>query len=114
MTFVFACLFSIVCFLGVLFRNMAVPIIGAFLYLLVIGGALEGREHGLYLVSENTVYRSILDGLYYLLPQISAMQQGVGKLITQAGFDWKPFLQSFLSSGLIFGGAVALLNKRDF
>ena len=114
MAFVFASLFSIVAFLGVLSRNMAIPIIGAFLYLLIIGSVLESREHGLYLISENVIYRGAIDGLYYLLPQLSAMQRVVSQLITQASVDWKPFVQSILSSALIFGGAAAMLHRKDF
>jgi len=113
-TFVFACLFSIVVFLGVLFRNMAIPIIGAYLYLLVIGGILESRQQGLYQLSGNSVFRGIVDGLYYLFPQLGAMQQNVVKQILHQPMNWEPFAQSFASSALLFAGAVALLRKKDF
>lgn len=114
LTFLFACLFSIVAFLGVLSRNMAITIIGAFLYLIIIGGALQSREHGLYMIWTNTIYRGIIDGLYYLLPQLSAVQENVLKLISHQEADWKPFLQALLSSGLLFGGGAALLQRKDF
>ena len=113
-TFVFACLFSIVVFLGVLFQNMAIPIIGAYLYLLVVGGILENRQQGIYLLSENSVFRAVIDGFYYLLPQLSAMQQNVVKQILHQPMDWVPFAQSFASSALLFAGAVTLLRKKDF
>lgn len=115
LTFIFASLFAIVAFLGVLSRSMAISIIGAFLYLLIIGSVLENRERSLYWISENQVYRGLIDGIYYLLPQISAMLDNVTRQqIKGAGMDWKPFAQSLLSAGLIFTGAVGILRKRDF
>jgi ABC-type transport system involved in multi-copper enzyme maturation permease subunit len=114
LTFVFACLFSIVALLGVLFRGPVIPIIGTFLYLFVIGNLLEQREQVLYLISENPVYQRILDGLYYLLPQISAMETNIANQITQQELDWRPFAQSLFSSALIFGASATVLAKRDF
>ena len=115
LTFVFACLFSIVAHLGVASRNMAISIIGGFLYLFVISGALYHRERLLYLVSDNSLYRGIVDGLYYLLPQLSAMQDNIIKQqITQQTMDWKPFVQSLLSSAVIFGGGIIILRRKDF
>jgi ABC-type transport system involved in multi-copper enzyme maturation permease subunit len=114
LTYLFACLFSIIAFLGVLSRNMAITIIGAFLYLIVIGNALQSRENGLFLISSNSIYRGIIDALYYLLPQLSAVQESVLKLIAHQEADWKPFLQSLLSSALLFGGGAAILQRKDF
>jgi len=114
LTFVFACLYSVVGFLGVVFRNAAIPIIGAFLYLLIVGPVLHQREMGLFLISENVVYRGVVDGCYYLLPQLSGMMDGVASLILRQEIDWKPYAQSLLSSGLFLGGGVFILSKRDF
>jgi len=114
LTFVFACLFSLTLALGVLFRNTAIPIIGSFLHLFVIGGILEHRDQSLFLISENAVYRRIIDGFYYLLPQISAMQENVANLIMQQTITWEPFVQSFLVAALYFGAAVVLFMKMDF
>ncbi|MBI4535512.1 MAG: ABC transporter permease subunit [Ignavibacteriae bacterium] len=113
-TFVFACLYSLIAFLAVLSRGSPIPIIGAFLYLFVIGGLLESREQVLYLISENTLYRSLIDGLYYVMPQISAMQAGITNQIMETSINWKPFVQSILSAGLFFGVGVAVLSRRDF
>ena len=114
MTFVFACLYSIVTFVAVVSRNMGIVIIGAFLYLIVIGGALESRAHGLYLLSESSTYRSALDGLFYIFPQISGMQNQISSLILKQGMDWVPFAQSLASSCAIFAAAAAVLQRKDF
>ena len=114
MTYVFACLFAIVAFLGVLSRNMAIPIIGAIVYMLLIANPLEGRQAGLYLLSDSGVYRSIVDGLYYLLPQIPAMESGAMHLVAGEGTTFVPYLQSFLSAGALLCASAWLLQRRDF
>jgi len=114
MTFVFACLYSIVTVLAVATRNMGIVIIGAFLYLIVVGAALESRAQGLYLLSGSAVYRSVVDGLFYIFPQIAGMQNQIALLILKQQVDWVPFAQSFASSCAIFGAAAALLQRKDF
>jgi ABC-type transport system involved in multi-copper enzyme maturation permease subunit len=114
MTFVFACLYSIVVLLAVLFRSTAVSIIGAFLYLFILTEVLEGREGLLYLISENSVYRTVIDGVYYALPQIAAMQKNIGNLIMQTPLEWGPFIQSFLSALVLFGISVVVINRTDY
>jgi ABC-type transport system involved in multi-copper enzyme maturation permease subunit len=114
LTIAFACLYSLMGFFGVIARNVIVPILGTYFFLLVIASILHGRETGLYLLSENGIYRGIIDGLYYLFPQVSAMQQETGKLILGEAFDWKPFVQSLLSSTVIFLASALILKKKDF
>jgi ABC-type transport system involved in multi-copper enzyme maturation permease subunit len=114
LTFVFACLYAVVCFLGVVFRNAAIPIIGAFLYLLIVGPILQQREQGLFMISQNGVYHGIINGFYYLLPQLAGMMDGVSNLIVRQDIDWRPFVQSLVTSGLFLGAGTLILNKRDF
>ena len=114
LTFVFACLYSIVSFFAVLSRNMGLAIIAAFLYLFIIAAALESRAHGLYMISANTVYRGVIDGLYYIMPQISNMQHQITAVILKQEVDWRPFAQSLASSCAIFAAAAALLQRKDF
>lgn len=114
MTFAFACLFAIVSLFGVLTRNMAISIIFGFVYLFVISEVLQSREQGLYNLSTNAIYRAVLDGLYYILPQIPAMQRNVLKLVAGNGVEWQPFAQSFLSSAGILALAAWVLKRKDF
>lgn len=114
LTIVFVCLYAIVIYLGVVSRNTAISIIGAFLYLFMISSLLLHREGSLYLVSTNNVYRGLLDGLYYVLPQLSAMQENIPRFITEGTIDWRPFVQSMLSSMAIFVAGSAVFSKKDF
>lgn len=113
-SFMFGCIFSIVLFLGVVFRNAAVPIIGSFLYLVLIDNALDSREMTLYLISDNPLYRTLLDGLYYALPQIAGMQRGLNSLIVHETIVWHPFAQGFLSAAGLFAAAAAIIYRKDF
>jgi ABC-type transport system involved in multi-copper enzyme maturation permease subunit len=114
MTLAFACLYSIVVFFAVVSRSTAVSIIGAFIYYFVAPVFLEGRESTLYMISENTIYRTLVDGLYYAFPQISALTNNIGNQIAQSAVDWVPFLQSSLSAAAIFGVATLLFNRTDY
>lgn len=114
MGFVFASLYSLTAVFAVIFRNTAIPIIGSFLYLFIIGGILEGREHTLFLLSENVVFRGFINGLYYVLPQISALQANVSRQIIEQSVQWEPFVQSLISSAAILGAAMYVFAKRDF
>ncbi len=113
MSFMFACIFSIVLILGVLFRNTAIPIIGCFIYLMVVDNVLENRET-IFAFTQDRTLHSALDALYYIFPQISAMQKALANQIMHQAMEWKPFVQSLLSSAAIFGGGVALMQRRDF
>ena len=114
LTYVFACMFTMVVFLGVLARNMAVPILWAFLYMFIIGGLLHSRENTLFHWSASPLFRGAVDGLFYLLPQLSGMQENIGKQIMGESMEWQPFVQSFLSSALFLGGGIMLLRRKDF
>ena len=113
-TLAFACLYSVVMLLGVVSQGSALPILGAFLYLFIIGNILQSREETLYRISDNGIYRGLLDGLYYLLPQLSALKKNVADQILGNLPEWKPVVQSLLSGGLLFGFGVALFNHKDF
>jgi ABC-type transport system involved in multi-copper enzyme maturation permease subunit len=113
MSFMFACIFSIVLFFGVLFRNTAIPIIGCFLYLAVIDTVLENRKQ-IFAFTENKVLHSSLDALYYILPQISGMQKEFTNQIMHQPMEWKPFAQALASSLAIFGCSSWLMRRKDF
>lgn len=114
MIFMFAALYALVVFFATWTRSTAATIILTYLYLFILGEVLQNREFSLYLISENTVYRAIIDGVYYLFPQISAMRENAAKQIMGLEMDWKPFLQSFLSGGVFLLAAAVILKRRDF
>jgi ABC-type transport system involved in multi-copper enzyme maturation permease subunit len=114
MTFAFASVYSVVAFFGTLSRNTAIAIISGFLFLFVVSPLLESRESGLYLISTNGIYRGIVDGLFYALPQFGVVQSNTLKLIGGGALDWNPIGQCFLSTVVILLGTAALLEKKEF
>jgi len=113
-TYMFACLYAVLTFIAVLTRNTPVSIILVYLYLFVIGPVLQNRETVLYLISDNTIYRSFIDGVSYLFPQLDAMRTNGAKQLLAQEMDWKPFVQSLLSASAFFLGGAVLLKQRDF
>ncbi len=114
LTFTFACLYTIVTFFGVITRSTAISIIGAFAYLFIISPLLFNREQTLFLFLKDDISRKIVDTLYNILPQISALQEDLKTQIIDGSFTWKPFIQSAVSSAIIFLGASEILKRKDF
>jgi ABC-type transport system involved in multi-copper enzyme maturation permease subunit len=113
-TLVYAALFSIVAFFGVLSRGAAISILGGFIYLLVAAPVLESRERIFYPLFDSDVARRVIDGFYWALPQLSAMQEQIRRLITAQPFSSTPFLQASISSLIILACAAWLFEKKDF
>jgi ABC-type transport system involved in multi-copper enzyme maturation permease subunit len=112
--YMFACLYSLVVLLGVTFRNTAISILGAFLYLFVVGALLHNRATSLYLVSSSQVYRGLVDVFYYLLPELSGIQENITRQIINTSLDWKPFAQSLLSGCGLLAVSAFVFHKQDF
>ncbi|MER3524059.1 MAG: hypothetical protein C4326_08315 [Ignavibacteria bacterium] len=114
MTLMFAVIGSMLAVLGVIFRNAAVPIIGCFLYLMVVDNLLDSRQTVLYMLSENPLYRTACDVFSYALPQVSSMQRELSNQILQRPVAWQAFLQPILSAFGLFGVAAFIMHRKDF
>jgi ABC-type transport system involved in multi-copper enzyme maturation permease subunit len=114
----FACLSSIVVLVGLLSRSTALSVLTAF-FVMVISTLLESRTALLFLLSDNTVYHAILNGLYYAVPQVPAMIQNSALLIgglpgRSTTFNIYPFVYSLSSAAVIYGIAGWYFLKKDF
>jgi hypothetical protein len=98
----------------VLSRGAAISILGGFIYLLVIAPVLESRERTFYALFDSEIARRVIDGFYWALPQLSAMQEQIRRLITAQPFSSTPFLQASISSLVILACAAWLFEKKDF
>ena len=114
LTYIFASFYAVISYFGVLSRNSAIAILAGLLYLFVAAELLENRAHGLYLLSDNTIYHAVIDTCYWIAPQIPAMQATLLKSIAGGTLDWRPFGQSLLSSTALFGLAAWTLKNKDF
>ena len=121
----FTLYFSVVMITGLMTRSQGFSIMLAFLFWF-LSGALDSREHGLYQLWDNDIYHRILDGLYYVTPQVSGMMENAARIIGEnplvrmvnpqavAGFTFMPFVYSFLSATLIFVLAALYFTKQDY
>jgi len=111
---VFAAIHAIVVFIGVLSGSTALSILGAYFYLFVLANVLNGREATLYIFSSNEIFRSSVDGLYYLFPQIPGMRDEIVKFVGRGEARWEPFVQSAASGLAILFGAALIFRRRTF
>ncbi len=113
-TLVFLSLYAIVVFLGVLSRNTAIAIIGGFLFQFIVVSLLQGREALLYPLSSSGAYHTFLDALYYIFPQISALQESVVKYVAGEPAQWAPLASTVVSACGWYGASWWILDRADF
>lgn len=119
-SYAFLCYYSIVAFIGMWTRNAILSIVFGFFFSLASIG-LEGREHGLYKLWDNVVYHRVLDGIYYITPQLDAMLNNAGRLIGQlptgqeaTPFTLTPYACSLGSAALFYLLSVLYFSKQDY
>ena len=119
-SYAFICYFSIVSFVAIWSRNAILAIVfGLFFSFVSIG--LEGREQGLYKLWDNTVYHRLLDGFYYVTPQLDGMLSNASRLIGKipfsheaAAFTTTPYLYSLGAALLFYGLSIHYFSSQDF
>jgi len=113
-TLIFLSMYAIVVFLGALSQNTAIAIIGGFLFQFVIVPLLQHREMVLYPLLNNGGYHTFLDTLYYIFPQVSALQDSVTNYITGQATEWGSLASTLLSAGGWYAAAWWILDRADF
>jgi ABC-type transport system involved in multi-copper enzyme maturation permease subunit len=114
LTVVFGCLYAVVVFTSVLTRTTAVSILVAFLLLVLLEPILHQRETTLFALSENPVYRAVLDGVSYIIPQFSGARDAIARHIEHEPVEWVPMGQSILSATGFFALASWIFHRRDY
>jgi hypothetical protein len=118
--FSFFCYFSITALTGLISRSGGLAIMFTFLSVFA-AGPLERRESLLYLLWNNDIYHRVLDGLYYLLPQVGEMTKHSLKLIGTLPMDQNPipftivpFLTSLGAALFWYGISIWYFEKQDY
>jgi ABC-type transport system involved in multi-copper enzyme maturation permease subunit len=125
-SYMFGCFFAVAALVGMYAQSAGVAIILAF-GVSLLSGALETREVFLYRIWDNTIYHRMLDVLYYITPQLSAMGKSASALIsanpfpasvrgaaTPQEFNLLPFFYSTLSAGAMYALAILIFRRRDY
>jgi len=114
MTYGFLCLYALVSFLGILSRNTAIAVIGAFIYQFVIVHVLQNRAAILYPLTSSEIVHRILDGAYYLFPQTGGVQESVTGFVSGSAIQWKPIATAFLSSAGWYAAGWWIMERSDY
>lgn len=117
--------FSVVTLTGVLTKSQGVSIIVAFMFTF-FSGILAAREELLFPLWENSIYRSVLHGIYYLTPQLHDMMENSFRLVgtnpldravrlqAPQAFTITPFVYSFLSASGWYALSAWRFSKQDY
>ncbi len=109
----FAVLFAVMVFLGVVFQNSAISIMGAYL-MIFFSPMLYQREKAYALLSKK-VYQLILDGLYYISAPIFETGEMMKRIIFQEAItNWQPLIHLLFLIVGYFALASWLFYRKDF
>ena len=120
LVFIFFVYFSIVAAVGLMSRSSGFTIMVSLAYI-IISYSLESRVHGLYRLWDNEIFHRVVDGLYYVLPQIGGMLSSASNLVggqamrtMSSDFTFAPFLWSAGSAALIYFYAIRTFSRTDY
>ncbi len=115
-TFAFAVLYSIIVLFGVLTKNSILGMMIAYLIFIILSPLMQLYAEELNTFVESGVARTILDGLYYIIPQTAAL---MGKITADIASghgitDYSPVITSFFLLVLVLSFSIFLFRKKDF
>lgn len=115
-TFTFAVLYSIVILFGILFRSSVPGMMIAYFIFLILSPALVFVRAQLKTLSGKEVLKSIVEGLYFIIPNTSELMGTVNSSIGQGKLiaDLQPVISSFLFLILVMSFCDLILRKTDF
>ncbi len=112
--FIFAIMLCFIVLLGVIMRSSGFTIMFAFIYIFIADPLLTNRTLLLYPLWNNTVFHRLIDGVYYVLPQLSAIQKNTVMLLSGSHMNPYPFYTTTASGVAAFILASILFQKKDF
>ncbi len=115
-TFSFAVLYSIIVLFGVITRSSILGMMVAYLIFLILSPLLQLYKAELHTFVENGIAKTILDGLYYIIPQTAEL---MGKLTVDLASghgitNYSPVITSFFLLVLVLSFSIFLFKKKDF
>ncbi|MDH7516246.1 MAG: ABC transporter permease subunit [Bacteroidota bacterium] len=112
-TLCFAVLYTMMMVLGIATRSAASTIIVVFLFVYILAPILRNRQGWLFAISENRLYRSVMDLLYYIFPKPEEIAATANALIGGQSVSWMPVWSSVLFGAAMFAFAVFLFERKD-
>jgi len=109
----FLAVYTIVFVIGVIGRSGTLAIMGYFI-IRIVTGLLASREI-IYGFLGDSVWKTVLDVVYYILPKIGEMDSNYGSLMTGDGISNGFAIYTTLAfSAVIFLLALLVFHKRDY
>jgi ABC-type transport system involved in multi-copper enzyme maturation permease subunit len=113
--FAFIVIYSGIILLNVITESSVLPMIIAYIHLMILSNLLSGREEVLYTFIESKVLRGIIDGIYYILPQTNDFLRIVPQAIfTGQVTTAEPFIQGAIFTVAMLGLAAWQFERKDF
>jgi ABC-type transport system involved in multi-copper enzyme maturation permease subunit len=113
--FAFIVIYSGIILLNVLTESWILPMIIAYIHLMILSNLLSGRELILYKFIDSDILRTLIDGLYYGLPQTNDLLQIVPQaILTNNVYTPDPFIQGTLFIIVMLGLAAWRFERKDF
>ncbi len=113
--FSFLVLYSGVMFLNVVTESWVLPMSLAYVHMTIVSTILTNREATLFRFIESPPIRSLIDGLYYALPQVNDLITALPQAIfTSSGVSWEPLLQCTIFMIVMLSLAAWRFDRKDF
>lgn len=110
--FAFGSVFSVMLLLSVVFRNTGVVTLFGFAHSAVLSGLLASYQ-SIPSTDARRIIRSLAGTLYYILPQVSDLQQMSKAILVNESYVSTPILFSVVSSFAMLSISAAYFRRRD-
>ncbi len=113
-TFTFMLLYSLMIFLGILSKSSVLSMMVSFAIFIVFSPLLAARETFGMLISSEIV-KSILDFMYYIVPQTSELGSMMSSLALGTGIEnTQPLYISTVFIIIMLSGSILIFNRKDY
>lgn len=113
-SFTFAVLYSLIILIGILTKSSIFAMMVSYLIFFILSPLLASRG-SLAALIDNSFVETILDALYYIVPQTSELGSITFSLATGSGVqDYQPIIVSSLFMILTIAAAIITFSKKDY
>lgn len=115
-TFTFAVLYGLIVWFGILTKSSTPGMMVAYLIFLILSPLLQLAKERLNVLIESDFVKSIIEGLYYIIPKTSELMGKVTQDLTMGkGIeDYQPVISSFLFLAVMMYLSIIMFKRKDF
>lgn len=115
LTFTFAVLYSIILLLGIITRSSVLGMMIAYFIFLIISPFLNFAKNNFEILTDNTIVKNILLGLYYFFPKSDELGGEMSRRILEGTpLDYQPLATSVLFLITMLVLSLVIFRKKDF